>query len=269
MLNMVMELNGSLQQNYVNGKPLFLAEPSRSIFKILSDSEYRTCPIRKIQEILRTKHIVVTDRRMQDYKFDERGLRTLRPLNEPITIHGRSSIHGLILSLMTCFKKKKKKNADQSIDHEKAGVSGRRLKEGTLRQILDAAMQTDGKIMNALAFPLVGAGYQPSSFSSDHAAWMQTLSAPFSKDVVAVPVGEIRWGSCATAGAFNNELSNREGLGTVIDPVDGLRVWFSTPEPSNIFHRVNSFIHSDLESDKHAEGLSNVEAIVLEPGTRL
>lgn len=123
--------------------------------------------------------------------------------------------------------------------------------------------------MNAIPFPLVGAGYWPSSFSSDHAAWMQTLSAPFSKDVVAVPVGEIRWGSCATAGAFNNELSKREGLGTVIDPVDGLRVWFSAPDSSNICHRVNSFIDSDLELDKHIEGLSNVEAIILEPGTRL
>ena len=68
---------------------------------------------------------------------------------------------------------------------------------------------------------------------------------------------------------FNNELSRREGLGMVIDPVNGLQVWFSTPEPSNIFHWVNSFIHNDLELDKDAEGLSHVEAIVLEPGTRL
>jgi hypothetical protein len=134
--------------------------------------------------------------------------------------------------------------------------------------MLDAAMQTDGKIMNTLAFPLVGAGYQANSFSSDHAAWMQTLSAPFSKDIVAVPVGDIRWGSCATAGAFINELSKHDGLGTVIDPIDGLRVWFSAPDPSNIFHPVNSFIQ-DFNLDKHTEGSSNIEAIILEPGTRL
>jgi hypothetical protein len=134
--------------------------------------------------------------------------------------------------------------------------------------MLDAAMQTDGKIMNTLAFPLVGAGYQANSFSSDHAAWMQTLSAPFSKDIVAVPVGDIRWGSCATASAFINALSKRDGLGTVIDPIDGLRVWFSAPDPSNIFHPVNSFIQ-DFNLDKHTEGSSNIEAIILEPGTRL
>ena len=55
----------------------------------------------------------------------------------------------------------------------------------------------------------------------------------------------------------------------VIDPVDGLQVWFSSPEPSNIFHQVNLFIHSDLELDKHEEGSSNVEAIILKPGTRV
>ena len=96
-----MGLSKSLQRNYVNEKPLFITDPSRSIFKILSDSEFRTWPIRKIQEILRTKHIVVTDRRTQDFRFDERGLRTLRPLNEPITIHGWSGFHGLVPSLIT------------------------------------------------------------------------------------------------------------------------------------------------------------------------
>ena len=89
----------------------------------------------------------------------------MRPLNEPITIQGQLGFHGLVLSLMTCFQKN-----CRSINHEKAGFSGTRMKEGTLRQILDAVMQADGKFMNALAFPLVGTGYQLSSFSSDHAA---------------------------------------------------------------------------------------------------
>ena len=105
MLNMLMGLNRSLQWNYLNGKPFFLADPSRSIFKILNDSEFWTCPIRKIQEILQTKHIIVMDWQMQDYNFDERGLRALRPLNEPITIQDWLGFHGLILSLMTCFQK--------------------------------------------------------------------------------------------------------------------------------------------------------------------
>ena len=74
---------------------------------------------------------------------------------------------------------------------------------------------------------------------------------------------------CTTAGTFNNELSRREGLGMVIDPIDSLQVWFSTPEPSNIFHQVNLFIHNDLELDKDTEGLSHVEATVLKPGTQL
>lgn len=102
-LNTLMRLNKSLQLNYVNGKAPFLEDASRSIFKILTDSEYRTYPIRKIQEILRTKHIVVMDRRIHDCKFDKNGLRTLRPLNDPIAIHGRSGIYYFIVLLITRF----------------------------------------------------------------------------------------------------------------------------------------------------------------------
>jgi hypothetical protein len=119
--------------------------------------------------------------------------------------------------------------------------------------MLDEGMGRNGKILNAPPFPLIGASYEANSFSSDQAAWMQTLSAPFSQEGLAAPIGNIRWGSCTTAGAFNNRLLERDSLGTVIDLVDGLWVCFSSP-------------NNDNESDEHS---INVEAIVLEPGTRL
>jgi hypothetical protein len=84
------ELSHSIQENYVDGMPLFVANPTQSIFKIMTETEYRARPIPEIQEILRTQHIVVKKRPITGYKFDEEGLRTLRPLNEPVTIHGQS-----------------------------------------------------------------------------------------------------------------------------------------------------------------------------------
>ena len=83
-----MELNDAIKDNYVDGKPLFIADPDQSIFKIMTENEYQSCSSQKIQEYLRTHHIVVKDRRIPHHKFDENGLRTLRPLNEPVTIHG-------------------------------------------------------------------------------------------------------------------------------------------------------------------------------------
>ncbi len=138
-----------------------------------------------------------------------------------------------------------------------------------MRQLLDSARQPNGKILNALSFPLLGAGYEANSFSSDQAAWMQTMSAPFSKDVVAVPVGDFRWGLCATAGAFHHYHVDTFGHGTTIDPLDGMKIWVPAKDPGTIFHSVDLYFHDEFDLDKSASGLWSVEAIVLEPGTRL
>ena len=138
-----------------------------------------------------------------------------------------------------------------------------------MRQLLDSARQPNSKILNVLSFPLLGAGYEVNSFSSDQAAWMQTLSAPFSKDIVAVPIGDFRWGICATAGAFHPYHIDTFGQGTTIDLLDGRKIWISATDPDTIFHLVGIFFHEEFDLDKSASGLWGVEAIVLEPGTRL
>jgi hypothetical protein len=132
------------------------------------------------------------------------------------------------------------------------------LKKGTLRQILDSGKQTNGKILTALPLPIIYAGYEANPFSSDHSAWMQTLSSPFSKDIVPVPVGVLRWGSCATAGAFDDYHSNHDGFGTIIDPIHGSMVWISASNSNNIVHRRGKVLE-----------INKVEAVILEPGTRL
>ena len=137
-------------------------------------------------------------------------------------------------------------NADQSAVLEETEA---REKKGTLRQMLEAVRQPDSKILNVLPVPLVGAGYEANSFSSDHAAWMQTLSAPFSKDMIAAPIGDLRWGSCAMAGAFDDRTTERIGLGTIMDTMNGSKWWICGTEPTKLDH--------------------TVEGILLEPGTRL
>lgn len=94
---MLVELNHSIQEKYIDGMPLFIVNPTESIFKIMTEMEYCAMSIPDVQEILRTKHIVVKKRPFTDWKFDEEGLRTLRPLNEPVTIHGQSDIPGVEL----------------------------------------------------------------------------------------------------------------------------------------------------------------------------
>ena len=160
-------------------------------------------------------------------------------------------------------------NLDQSVSIGESGNGNERLREGTLRQLLDSARQPNGKILNALSFPLLGAGYEANPFSTDQAAWMQTLSAPFSKDVVAVPIGDFRWGITATAGAFHPYHIDTYGQGTIVSTFDGRKLWISAKDPNNIFHSIGLFFHDEFDLDKSASGLWGIEAILLEPGTSL
>jgi len=43
---------------------------------------------------------VVKNRPIVNCKFDEEGLRALRPLDEPVTIHGQSKIRGVVVHIL-------------------------------------------------------------------------------------------------------------------------------------------------------------------------
>jgi hypothetical protein len=96
MLQTLMNLNESIKENYIEGKPLLFADAKKSIFKLLTESEYAAHSTEEIQETLRTQHIIVKDRKVHNYDFDEKGLRTLRPLNEPVGIVGESHLHTVL-----------------------------------------------------------------------------------------------------------------------------------------------------------------------------
>jgi len=81
-----MDIGALVQSGYVNGSPLHIADPDRSVFKIMTEEEYQSSSIQTIQGLLRTKHIIVTNRRDN---LDEKGLRTLRSnLNDAFTVQG-------------------------------------------------------------------------------------------------------------------------------------------------------------------------------------
>ena len=84
-----MEVGALVERGYVNGLPLHIAHPERSVFKIMTEEEYQSSSIKTIQNHLRTKHIIVTNRVKSQYCFDERGLRTLRSnMNDAFTVQG-------------------------------------------------------------------------------------------------------------------------------------------------------------------------------------
>ena len=84
-----MEVGALVERGYENGLPLHIADPKRSVFKIMTEEEYKSSSIKTIQTHLRMKHLIVTNRDKPRYCFDERGLRTLRSnMNDAFTVQG-------------------------------------------------------------------------------------------------------------------------------------------------------------------------------------
>lgn len=72
----------------MDGGPLHIADPEKSAFCVMTESEFEEKSIEEIVEIFRRKHIVVTDMRSAPLKFDTRGLSTLTALSTVIDMQG-------------------------------------------------------------------------------------------------------------------------------------------------------------------------------------
>jgi hypothetical protein len=99
---------------------------------------------------------------------------------------------------------------------------------------------------------------------------MHTLSSPFSRDVDAIPIGNIRRGVCATANTFLHYRIDNDGLGSTINPINGYQLWITAKDSTNIFHWVGLLFEDEFDLNKKSKtSLWDVEAIVIGPGTRL
>lgn len=84
-----------MENNYIQDRPRQLSAPDTSIIKTLTYEEYEALSVADVQDILKVKHIVVTDMPLRQVvsskgpiAFDEAGIRRLRNLDFPIEIQG-------------------------------------------------------------------------------------------------------------------------------------------------------------------------------------
>jgi hypothetical protein len=75
-------------EQYEGGLPIHLVDPDRSAIKTMSESEFSSKSSEEIQELLRRKHILISDCAGKQLKFDEDGLRTLCPPWQTIEVQG-------------------------------------------------------------------------------------------------------------------------------------------------------------------------------------
>ena len=76
---------------YQDGLLLHLSDPTRSAIAILSAIDFARKTPGEIQEILQTKHILISDcKHNPNFKFDKAGLDTLCLSMHPIEVQGKS-----------------------------------------------------------------------------------------------------------------------------------------------------------------------------------
>ena len=149
--------------------------------------------------------------------------------------------------------------------------------------MLEASKSSKARILNALSFPLPLSGITPSTMSSEIEAWRATEGRLFCSRTLAFPVGDIRWGLAATAGARHWIHIDSDGFGTFIDVKCGGKWWIlfgpSVGGTKKDFAEIDTFLDNfdtnaeiggrfDLKVEKN-NTFWVAEAIYLSPGTRL
>lgn len=80
-------------EQYRDGFPLHLSDPTRSAIAIMSASDFGSKTDGEIQEVLRTKHILISGcEKDTTFEFDKAGLDTLCLSIHPIEVQGKSSL---------------------------------------------------------------------------------------------------------------------------------------------------------------------------------
>lgn len=264
----------AIKASYINGKPLHVARPSESIIAVYSEQEFRLKTDKEVLEVLRHKHILITDRPQEPYSFDEDGLSQLKLLTSPVTIQGKclpisKAPPRRLTCTLLCFA------IDQSI--AVTDDFNLRCKVGTLQQMLESANTADGlgKILNALQFPLGETDLSPMAFTTETHAWKATKDTAFCKPDQLFPGDDLRWGLAATSGALHWYHIDSDGFGTFVDVKTGSKYWiFGRPKGSRDvdcckpFSSISMFLGS-YDVDTPCTDQWDLEAILLTSGTRL
>ncbi|KAF8803055.1 hypothetical protein BYT27DRAFT_7110753, partial [Phlegmacium glaucopus] len=234
------------------GLPLYLAYPSRSMIKIMSQEEFAAQSTAEIQASHAGHHLLVTGGPAAAFGFDEVGMETLASPSQVFAIH------------------------DSSV-RVQGGNENVRQRTGTTAHLLDShnSPKAVGKILNALDFPRPHFDDPSPLLASDVFSFRRNASRQdFAEDY---PDAHMRWGLAATSDACSSFHIDSHGLATYISCVNegGSKLWVLVGAKDNVgvsafTNAKNAFdFHSDnaLKPDKFPD--LQFEALLLRPGMTL
>ena len=217
-----------------------------------------------VQELIRSQNVVLTDCEVDIVNFDAQGLSSLKRTGAIIELQGKrifSITHSI--TELPC-------NADQSIAAS-ANLQSR-VKKGTLDMMLREATSANGRILNALDFPMPHTGVDwKSSFASDRVAWSLTEGCCMCQRDDSFPSSDMFWGLAATKGACHGFHVDCNGLATVVETMCGAKVWFVARPIDSTEIPLSEWNIYTTSFNVQRPGHLNcwMEAMYLSPGTRL
>ena len=151
-IELLQEIQECVESDYVEGRPRHHLpsareiEPSegQSIIFVTNYSTFSDMPTNVVQDIFKTRHILVLDCPLPSEEFNTKTMRRITNVNTKREIQGKRSLlmwFGLIQPLII---------TDQSLRTPEQSTYHR---TGTLREFYDAS-QTPGYVLNALDIPL-------------------------------------------------------------------------------------------------------------------
>lgn len=163
---------------------------------------------------------------------------------------------------------------DQSI--RPGADQNRRIREGTLAQLVEEAEKTDGRVLNALDIPLPSAGLV--SMATDRLASNVVAIEAMNGQAGAAEApaaGEVSWGLAATAGAYHTWHIDCNGFATIIQVDGGSKLWIvghpkgevdDRPDFGTAFGHTNVFASKHFDLDGSNAMLWGAEAVLLREG---
>jgi hypothetical protein len=83
------------QDFHSSGQPLHVADPARSMFRIMTLQQLNQMEDKELQYLHAHHHLLITGYPQPPYGFDAKGLAMLAPPSRVFTIHGASYIRNM------------------------------------------------------------------------------------------------------------------------------------------------------------------------------
>lgn len=77
-----------VRQSYMDSKPLHIASPDQSVFRVMSADAFRSSSSTDIQLLFAKQHIVVYGLHVEAMQFDQYGMQTLTMPSKHFTVQG-------------------------------------------------------------------------------------------------------------------------------------------------------------------------------------